>query len=133
MERWLVVNYRKSVAGLTLIEVLIALAIISIAMTAIIKAASQNIRSTDYLQQKSAAMWVAQSVLSEAQAGLIGLSDTEDANDNVVSMLGNDWHWRGSVAATANTHMQKVTISVFNRTDDEATPVAGLEGFVYVR
>ena len=60
-------------AGLTLIEVLIALAIVSIAMTAIIKATSQNIRSTQYLEHKTLAAWVGEEVLNKARVELLRL------------------------------------------------------------
>jgi prepilin-type N-terminal cleavage/methylation domain-containing protein len=62
-------RYRKrsqhTQSGLTLIEVLVALAIISIALTAIIKATSENIRGTAYLQDKTIAMYVARQILNE--------------------------------------------------------------------
>ncbi len=64
----------QACVGLTLIEVLIALAIVGIAMTAIIKATSQNIRSTAYLQNKLIAMWVGQQVSNEMLAGITSSS-----------------------------------------------------------
>lgn len=65
-------------AGFTLIEVLIALAILSISLTAIIKATSQNIKDTAYLQEKTLALWVGLNELNEARAGYIRLPEQPD-------------------------------------------------------
>ena len=58
----------RNLQGFTLLEVLIALAIISIALTAIIKASSQNIKDTAYLEDKAIANWVGLEVMNEVKA-----------------------------------------------------------------
>jgi general secretion pathway protein I len=73
----------KQQRGFTLIEVLIALAILSIALTAIIKATSQNIRDTAYIQHKMIAHYVALDVINAARAGLINLPTDDGKADHV--------------------------------------------------
>ena len=118
--------------GMTLIEVLIALAIVSIGMTAIIKAASQNIRGTQYLQDKTEAMWVATNVINQFRAGTLSFN-ADDKSDDKVNMLGKDWYYKVEQAATPNKHIQKITVSVaeHEQTDDTLAPTVTLSSYLY--
>lgn len=120
---------RSQQTGLTLVEVLIALAITGIAMTAIIKATSQNISGTSYLQDKMIATWVGMQIMSEARMGLIEMSSTEKRHDKI-NMLGRDWYWQASIDDTANDHIQKIAVDVFVN-DKEASPLISLESYHY--
>lgn len=118
--------------GLTLIEVLIALAIISIAMTAVIKATSQNIRGTGHLQQKSEAMWVAQNVLNEVQAGVIDLPAGSDSLSQKTTLLGQEWYWQASRTATPNKRIAKIEVQVFTQAEHEqGVALVTLESYLY--
>lgn len=116
--------------GLTLIEVLIALAIIGIAMTAIIQATTQTIRHTAYLQNKTIALWVGERVLNEARLDLITLPDAPDKRKQMLTMLGQDWYWQAGQEVTANKRIYKITVDVFTQ-KDEKTPVISLESYRY--
>lgn len=121
-------------AGLTLIEVLVALAIIAIAMTAIIKAAAQHIRSTAYLQDKTIAYWVANNVVAEARLGLIQLPEAPDKLAKTSMMLGQDWFWRADIAPTANERIQKIMVDVYHEKvedDDDVSSLISLTGYLY--
>src|SRR5688572_4407010 len=82
-------------SGLTLIEVLIALAIISIAFTAILLSTSQNIRNTEYLQSKQTASWVSTAVINQVIAGIMAVPESE-AMDGGTEILGRKWFWKAS-------------------------------------
>ncbi|SRR5579883_776923 len=120
----------NSACGLTLIEVLIALAIVGIALTAIIKAASQSIRATTYLQDKTIAMWVGTQVINEARAGILVLPAT-DTLKQTTHMLGRDWHWQAHQEETANKRIKKVLVEVYGADPEEDTenntPIISLE------
>lgn len=120
-------------AGMTLIEVLVALAIVAIALTAVIKASSQNIRGTTYLQNKTMAMWVGKNVLNEVRVGLIQLPSGPDTYKSSTMMLGREWHYSASLKRTANAHIRKIEVKVFDQANDEEepTPLIDLEGFLY--
>jgi len=115
-------------SGLTLIEVLIALAIISIAMTAVIKAVSQNIRTTAYLEEKTIAMWVAQEHLNEARIGILKLPDAPDEWVQTIDYLGQKWTVHGSQERSSNARIQKLKFSVFQG-EAESNPIVTLEGY----
>lgn len=121
---------RKTASGFTLIEVLIALAITAIAVTAVIKATSQNIRSTTYLQSKTIAMWVGENIINQARVGLITLS--EESNDEKDSMiiLGQTMYWQGSQEQTPNKHIYKLNVKVFAN-EHEESPLINLTGYRY--
>jgi len=122
----------KASHGLTLIEVLIALAIVGIAMMAVVKAVTQNIRATHHLQQKTIALWVGQSVLNEAIAGVFE-TDHSTGNQSETTMLGQNWYWQLSSEATRNPRIIKLNVKVFaNVTDQELeSPIVTLESFRY--
>lgn len=117
--------------GLTLIEVMVALAIVAIALTAIIKSVSQHIRSVSHLQDKTVALWVSQNVIAKAQLGLLDLPRS-DTVTNQTDMLGRTWFWSLAQAATPNPHISKLTVKVFTHENHEdASPILQLEGYRY--
>lgn len=86
-------KYISKQQGFTLIEVLIALVILAIALTAIIKAVSNNTRNLIYLQDKTAAHWVAMNIYNEYALGLLTISpQLEPANGSTI-MFNKDWYW----------------------------------------
>lgn len=120
-------------AGLTLIEVLIALAIISISLTAIIKATSHSIRSTTYLEEKTEALWVGQQVLNEVRVGILKLSEDTERKQQVTQMLNRDWYWSVYQEATPNRRIKKVIVEVYAQStqDNERSPIITLESYTY--
>lgn len=123
---------KQCIRGLTLIEVMIALAIIAIALTAVIKAASQTIRGTDYLQKKTIALWVAEQALNEARVGILPISSSHTLKQKT-KMFGADWHWQATQESTPNKRIKKLKIAVYERQEHEEgdAPLVSLEGYVY--
>lgn len=103
----------KNNAGFTLIEILIALTILSIALTAMIKSTSQNIKDTYYLRQKIIANWVGLNMVSEARLQLITLPTAPNTLDQEREMLGEIWQVKGSLVPTPNPKIQKIEVSVY--------------------
>lgn len=109
-------RYRKQ-SGLTLIEVLVALAIIAIAMTAAIKAISVDIRGISHLQEKTMALWVGEQVINEARVGALTLPSHESLHEETL-LLGRTWYWVLSQAATPNPRIKEVTVRVYATQED---------------
>ncbi len=118
----------KNKKGMTLIEVLIALVIISIALTAIMKATSQSIRHTDYLQQKIIAEWVGTDVMNEVNLGLIVLPRSANTLSAETIMLGKKWFWTIEKTATPNPRIRAIQVNVFN---SENKNLVKLIGYIY--
>lgn len=118
--------FSKNEIGLTLIEVLIALAILSIALTAVIKSASQNIRNTAYLQNRTIATWVGTHVINSIRMGVIKIENELSANDQT---LGQNWTWKASVHTTPNPHIKQINVDVYHQPDNNK--LSHLEGYLY--
>ena len=104
----------NKIRGFTLIEILIALAILSIALTAILKSSSQNIKDTYYLQQKNMALWIANDALNEVRAGLLKLPLAPDVEEGHVEMFGRSWFWSGNLTTTPNPHIFEIHMNIFS-------------------
>lgn len=120
----------KKNSGLTLVEVLIALAIVAIAMTAVIKATAQNSRSTHYLQNKMIATWVGAEVINELRVNVRALAVSSEAMKNSSEMLGRTWFWDALKEATPNSDIDKIRVTVFENQNRDAV-LMNLETYVY--
>lgn len=115
--------------GLTLIEVLIALTIVSVAMLAIIKATSENIRATNYLQDKTYAAWVAQNLLNEFKVKMVRFPNAPDHLKGETIMLDRTFYFQASQDLTPNRHINKIIIDVFTDAEQEENPITHLESY----
>lgn len=97
--------------GFTLIEVLLALAIIAIALTAILKATAQNIENTQRVKEKTISHWIAMQGVSMIQLGLIQINPSQESTQ-VTTMLNQKWYWRAKINSTPIKSMQQINISV---------------------
>jgi general secretion pathway protein I len=115
----------KTLRAFTLIEVLIALAVIAIALLALTRAASVQVQSFDGLRERTLAGWVASNVLAETRIATRFPPLTR--SDGHMQMAGREWHWTRDVKATANVAIRRIEISVFQ--GDSKEPSASLTGF----
>ncbi len=104
--------YKKNLSkGFTLLEVLLALAIIAIALTALLKATSQDISSTEHIKDKTISHWVAMQGVKMIQSGLLKATYTQEITE-VTNMFGQRWYWRAKLETTAIKSMDKIIITV---------------------
>lgn len=113
--------------GFTLVEVLVALAIISIALLAALRVAGGGTTSVGELRGRLLAGWVAEDLLAEQRArgdwpSLGILTGTKRQG-------GIEFVWREEVIATPNGAFRRVDIRVFTASA-EAHSLAHLSGFV---
>lgn len=121
----------KNNAGFTLIEVLVALAILSIALSAVIKASSQNIKDTIYIQQKMIALWVANDIANEVRAGILSLPTEPDALKEKQEMLGQQWPFQAALQGTPNPRIKKINVLVYDPVKN--TALIQLESYQYAQ
>lgn len=115
-------------AGFTLIEVLLALSIIAIALTALLKASAQNVSSTQRIKEKTISHWVAMQGVAMVQLGLLQVTPSQDITQ-LTTMLGQRWYFRAKVGQTPIKAVQQITITVSKK---QAGPFADpLLGFRY--
>ena len=101
----------KKIQGFTLIEVLLALAVIAIALTALFRASAQNVSFTARIKDKTIAHWVGMQALSMIQLNLVDVNQLQE-NTQTITMLRENWYWRANVITTPVQSMQQIVISV---------------------
>jgi general secretion pathway protein I len=109
--------------GFSLIEALVALAVLAIATVGLIRAVETHIDSTRAMERRAAAMWVAENRLAEIQ-----LADPAAGNAET-ELLGQQWRVAVARTRTEDAAIDKVRIQVFAQ-GAERTPLASLDGFV---
>ena len=116
--------------GMTLIEVLLALAIIGIALTAVIHSASQSIQQTVYLQQRTLATWTGLELLREIQTGLrSSLSDGAIAHGES-ERANQTWSWDITETSSKIPTIKTLHIKVFIEPEQQLR--AEITGYLYV-
>jgi len=101
---------RRRGAGFTLIEVLVAVAVLAIAMAAVISAMARQASNAGYLKQKTVAMWVAHNRLAELQ--LQREPPDTGRSDGKSEMSGIEWRWDMAIVKTQDSRLLRVDIEV---------------------
>lgn len=119
----------NSQSGFTLLEILVALAILAVASAGLIKATGQNVSNLQYMENKLFATWVAENKLNELRIKKswpkIG-SSTE-----LITMANRRWDLSIKVSPTTNSNLRRVKIDVRdNLSDMDQDKIAVLSGFI---
>ncbi len=118
---------RAAVRGFTLLEVMVALAVIAFALAAAISASSNNTRNAAGLQQRTYAHWVAMNLMTELHINRT--FPPPRTTRGSVLMARHEWYWTMNVTKTPNTEMRRVDINVRADEDDKNSLVM-LTGYV---
>jgi len=120
----------KKAQGFTLLEIMIALAIFAIASASLIKNATQTIRQTSIIQDRTIAYWIAENELNQIRlAPREGLPNPGAERNNVV-MANREWDVVLDIEATENIDMRRIVVSVYlpNDTDNSLVSLTGFIG-----
>lgn len=96
--------------GFTLIEVMVALAVLAIALAAVLRTMGQSIDLATDLRERTLALWVAQE-----RAASLQLTDTWpglDTTEGTAEMGGLEWRWKQQTTSTEVPDMRRVDIEV---------------------
>lgn len=97
--------------GFTLIETLVALAIVAIALSAALRATLVNMDAVDDLQMRTQAAWVASNVINRMVAARA--FPALGALDGKTRQGQTDFIWRQEVTVTPNYSFRRVEVKVF--------------------
>ncbi len=112
--------------GFTLIEILVALAIVVVALAALQRSFAQVIDSTYTLRDRNIALWVAQNKLAQYQ--MEETWPSVGTRSDSTMMANREWDWQEKVSATQIPEVRRVEIDVRARGKDYS--LAHLVGLV---
>jgi general secretion pathway protein I len=99
--------------GFTLIEVLVALAIVAIGMAAVLGTLTSSASTVLYLRDKTIAQWVALNHIAEQRLqNTPGQVPQTGNSDGDVDYAGSKWHWRQEIVATSVQGMVRLDVMV---------------------
>ena len=114
--------------GFTLLEVLIALAVLAIALAAVLKTTQQQIENVGYLRDQTIAHWVASNVLNEIQLREQWLPIGKTQGQ--VQMATRNWFWTVQVTDTVDKELRRLDVQVYPTEMSDREPLALLTGFI---
>ena len=122
---------RRQASGFTLVEVMVALAVVAVALPALLLTLSQQIDGLRYLENRSQAQWVAANRLAELRL-VLGASGT--LQTGVVSgseeLADRSWFWWSEGTETQVPGFYRYEIIVSDQEDGRANPVHTLDGYL---
>lgn len=123
--------FRARLAGFTLIEVMVALAIFAVVSVTLVKSAGLSLRHAGVIEQRSTAWWLAENAMTQLR-----ILPRTDANypspgreTQLVVLAGVEWEVATNIEATDNDFVRRVEVSV-SRRGEEDNPAAELIGFL---
>lgn len=111
--------------GFTLLETLVALAILAIALSAAFRAVGATTLSAEGLRERTLADWVAQNRLASLRAG--ELFPPLGRNEGTETQGRSQFMWREDVKATPNPLFRRVDVTVLDAAGEQT--LAKLSGF----
>ena len=112
-------KYYVKQKAFTLLEVLVALAVLTMGLGAVIKVAGGQATQLAYLKDKTIALWVANNKANEIQLDDWPSTGTSSGRE---AMANQDWSWKVKVSNTADKDLRRLDIEV-NRENEEGEPV----------
>ena len=115
--------YRQK--AFTLLEVLVALAVLTLGLGTVIKVAASQASQLAYLKDKTIALWVANNKVNEIQLDEWPRVGTSSGHE---FMASEEWQWRVKISNTADKDLRRLDIEV-NRANQEGEPLVRFISF----
>jgi general secretion pathway protein I len=118
-------SYRNM--GFTLIEIMVALAVIAIAVAAVMAAISGNVSNAAYIQDRTLAHWVAMNKVTEVQVAKDWPAAGTQHGESL--MASQQWSWQVKVSTTEDPDVRRVDVDVFAN-QDQKNPLSAIVAYV---
>jgi general secretion pathway protein I len=119
-------QFVRSEKGFTLLEILVALAVLSIALMAALKTSGEAIRTSTALKERALAQWVMVNRVAELELDKtwIELGTTRGKE----LMGGQTWYWVISAEKTPDPDIRKAEVSV--GLEEKTKPLVSMVAFL---
>jgi general secretion pathway protein I len=115
--------------GFTLVEVLVALTVVALGLTALMVAVSATARTSGYLRDKTIAQWIALNRLTQVRLMVNKLGDNQDTGQ--LDFAGRKWHYDTRYFDTQFQSMKRVEVRVYSGdANTKSNPIARSTGFM---
>ncbi len=113
--------------GFTLIEVMVALAIVAFSLTAVAASMGQMIDTANAMRERTYASWIAQNQIAEMRLANVIPKVTSTSGE--VDFAGTEWAWRADVSETGVENLFRVDVKVsYAGSPDSIRTVSGFIG-----
>jgi general secretion pathway protein I len=106
--------------GFTLIEVLVAMVVLSVGFLAVFKASAQSLHTVNAVQERQIQHWICMQAMNAIIAGTIKIQNSNNEIFNKTNMLGKDWRWHAFLKDTEVASIKQITVET-----DEGGQVVG--------
>ena len=114
--------------GFTLVEVVVALAIVAIGMLAVFKTIGDTVHNVTDLRDRTFATWIADNRITEIR--ISGEMPSVEETTGEVEFAGRRWHWVTKVSQTQVRGLRRIDVTVRRDADAENASLVALAGFV---
>ena len=101
----------EKLKGFSLIEVLVALVVLTIGVTSALSLSAKNIDTVGELESRTVGHWVAQNLLIQTT---IQPDTTETDTQGMSRMAGREWYWQRSLEPTMDDSILRVKVSIYS-------------------
>jgi general secretion pathway protein I len=115
--------------GFTLVEVLVALVVVALGLTALMVAVNGTARTSGFLRDKSLAQWIALNRLSEVRLNVTKFGQNTDTGE--LDFGNRKWHYDTRYFSTSIASMKRVVVRVYlGDAKTKGNPLAQAIGFL---
>lgn len=114
---------KSKAKGFTLIEVLIALIIVAIAFFAVLRSTEYDVKTTQYLENKTLANWVAMNAMAKIKLGLI----TIPIQNQAATLLNHNYLWSADANESEIKDIKQIKVTVVAKGQEQ--PLTTIYGY----
>jgi len=117
---------RHRTNAFTLVEVMVALAIIALSLTAVAAKMGRMIDTSNAMRERTYASWIAQNKITELR--LANVLPEVSATSGEVEYASTTWRWRAVISESGIENLFRVDVTIFYENGDDA--VRTVTGFI---
>ena len=106
----------ERIAGFTLVEVMVALAIAGLSLAAVAASISQMVDAAYAMQERTYASWIAQNRITELR--LANVLPEVSTTSGEVEFAALEWAWRATISETGVENLFRVDVEVSHAGSD---------------